>query len=319
VLAANATVREREGIIGGEARSTPPARASSTATRDVRELSRDVHAPLSIPSSARNARRRDFAKAGRGSIGAAVALRGAPRRARPLDRIAATHNLTAMKLLVVEDAPKTASFLTKGLSQCGFVVDVAADGDTAVQLGTSVSYDAMVIDVMLPQRDGFAVLADLRGRGVQTPALFLTARGTIDDRVRGFEIGADDYLVKPFVISELVARIRAILRRPATIQPECLVIADLEIDPPRRRVTRGGAPLALTPKEFSLLWLLARHRGQVLSRTTIAERVWNVNYDCETNVVDVHIRRLRAKADDPFPQKLIHTVRGVGYVLEERT
>lgn len=224
-----------------------------------------------------------------------------------------------MRLLVVEDSPKTRSFLGKGLSQAGFVVDFAEDGDTAVQLGTTIRYDAMVVDVMLPGRDGFAVLAELRKHGHHAPALILSARGAIDDRVRGLEIGADDYLVKPFAISELVARLRAILRRGAQLKPELLVVADLEIDPPRHRATRAGTALVLTPKEFKLLWLLARHRGEVLSRTFIAERVWDMNYDSETNVVDVHIRRLRSKVDDPFATRLIHTVRGVGYVLEVRT
>jgi two-component system, OmpR family, copper resistance phosphate regulon response regulator CusR len=223
-----------------------------------------------------------------------------------------------MKLLVVEDAPKTASFLAKGLQQSGFTVDLARDGDTAFLLSREGGYDALVIDVMLPERDGFSLLADLRSRKVHTPALFLTARGTIDDRVRGFEVGADDYLVKPFAISELVARLRAILRRGKALQPALLQVGDLEIDPPRHRASRSGQVLNLTPKEFALLWLLARQTGEVLSRTLIAERVWGMNFDCETNVVDVHIRRLRAKVDDPFATRLIHTVRGVGYVLEPR-
>lgn len=224
-----------------------------------------------------------------------------------------------MKLLVVEDAPKTASFLAKGLREAGFVVDIATDVPSAFQLGSSGAYDAMVIDVMLPGGDGYSLLTELRRREVQTPALFLTARGTIDDRVRGFEVGADDYLVKPFAISELTARLRAIMRRGPTLQPVRLVVGDLEIDPPRHRAVRGTTVLSLTPKEFALLWLLARHAGEVLSRALIAERIWDMNHDCETNVVDVHIRRLRAKVDDPFPNRLIHTVRGVGYVLEVRS
>jgi two-component system copper resistance phosphate regulon response regulator CusR len=223
-----------------------------------------------------------------------------------------------MKILVVEDSPKTARFVSLGLTQCGFVVDVAADGLNGIHLASTLSYDALVLDVMLPQHDGFSVLADLRARGVATPTLFLTARGAVPERVKGLELGADDYLVKPFAISELVARLRAILRRGSNILPERLCVADLEIDPPRHRITRSGTALNLTPKEFNLLWLLARHAGEVLSRTTIAERVWDMNYDCETNVVDVHIRRLRAKVDEPFPTRLVHTVRGVGYVLEAR-
>src|SRR5262245_40259096 len=171
-----------------------------------------------------------------------------------------------MKVLVVEDSPKTATFLTRGLSESGFVVDVAEDGETGAHLGRTGSYQALVIDVMIPVRDGFDVLADLRAKGVRTPALFLTARGTIEDRVRGLELGADDYLIKPFAISELVARLRAILRRGTTLLPDRLTIADLTIDPARRRATRGDRLLNLTPKEFSLLWLLARHAGEVLSR-----------------------------------------------------
>lgn len=224
-----------------------------------------------------------------------------------------------MKLLVVEDSPKTANFLAKGLGQSGFVVDLAGDGNAALQLCLTNRYDALVVDVMLPERDGFSLLADLRSRQITTPTLFLTARGTLNDRVRGFEVGADDYLIKPFAISELVARLRAIFRRGPQLQSELLQIADLEIDPARHRVVRAGAQLTLTPKEFALLWLLARHRGEVLSRTMIAERVWDMYYDSETNVVDVHIGRLRAKVDAPFPTRLIHTVRGVGYVLESRT
>ncbi len=223
-----------------------------------------------------------------------------------------------MKVLIAEDSPKTASFLSKGLGQHGFVVDLATDGEAALRLALAEHYDALVLDVMLPERDGFDLLADLRSRKVTTPAVFLTARGTLDERVRGFEIGADDYLVKPFAISELVARLRAILRRGPQLQPERLVVSDLEIEPARHRAVRGGKLLDLTPKEFALLWLLARHRGEVLSRTLIAERVWDMYYDSETNVVDVHIGRLRTKVDTPFDQRLIHTVRGVGYVLDER-
>jgi two-component system copper resistance phosphate regulon response regulator CusR len=223
-----------------------------------------------------------------------------------------------MRLLVVEDSHKTAAFLLKGLTQCGFVVDVAADGDTGVHLGGTGTYDAMILDIVLPKCDGFAVLERLRRRGVSTPAVFLTARSSLDERVRGLDLGADDYLVKPFAISELIARLRAILRRGATIRPEQLCIADLVIDPPHHRVTRGNTAIHLTPKEYALLWMLARHSGDVLSRSLIAERVWDMNFDCDTNVVDVHIRRLRSKVDDPFPTRLIHTVRGVGYVLEAR-
>jgi two-component system copper resistance phosphate regulon response regulator CusR len=220
-----------------------------------------------------------------------------------------------MKILIVEDSPKTATFLSHGLVESGFVVDVVGDGETGIHLGSSGQYDALIIDVMVPGKDGFDVLAELRGRGIGTPALFLTARVETEDRVRGLNLGADDYLVKPFAISELIARLRAILRRGRARQPDRLAIADLTIDPARRRAMRGDRVLDLTAKEFGLLWLLARHAGEVLSRDEIAEQVWDMNFQCETNVVDVHIRRLRAKLDDPFPTKLIRTVRGAGYLL----
>jgi len=221
-----------------------------------------------------------------------------------------------VKLLIVEDTKKTADLLQKGLGQHGFVTDVAGDGDSALRQCMSGHYDALVIDVMIPGLDGYELLASLRGRGVRTPAIFLTARGTIEDRLRGFEVGADDYLVKPFAISELTARLHAIIRRGTNLQPERIEIADLVIDPARHRATRAGTLLPLTPKEFKLLSLMARHQGQVLSRSMIAERVWDMFHDPGTNVVDVHIKRLRAKVDTPFPTKLIHTVRGVGYRLD---
>ncbi len=223
-----------------------------------------------------------------------------------------------MKVLVIEDSAKTVSFLRKGLTQHGFVVDAASDGASAFEIALGGHYDAFVIDVMLPERDGFSLLADLRSRGVATPAVFLTARGELDDRMKGFAAGADDYLVKPFAISELVARLRAILRRGNQLAPERMRVADLEIEPARFRAVRAGVVLALTPKEFSLLSLMVRHCGEVLTRTMIAERVWNMRHDSGTNLVDVHIGRLRAKVDGPFETRLIHTVRGVGYVLEER-
>lgn len=224
-----------------------------------------------------------------------------------------------MKILVAEDEPKAAAYLRKGLTENGFVIDLAADGDEALSLATSVSYDLVILDIMLPRRDGWSIISDLRSRGICTPVLFLTARDSVSDRVKGLELGADDYLVKPFAFSELLARVRSVLRRGPERQPELLHIADLEIDLLRLRAVRGGQRLNLTPKEFSLLWLLAQRCGEVLSRTLIAEQVWDMNFDSDTNVVDVAVRRLRAKLDSPFERKLIHTVRGMGYVLEVRS
>jgi two-component system, OmpR family, copper resistance phosphate regulon response regulator CusR len=222
-----------------------------------------------------------------------------------------------MRILVVEDAAKTAAYLRKGLTENGFVVDVAGNGTDGAHLAQTEDYDLILLDVMLPGTDGWGILQSLR-RTKQTPVLFLTAKDAVDDRVKGLELGADDYLVKPFAFSELLARVRSILRRGATRQPDVLRVAELEIDLPRHRVARGDARIDLTAKEFNLLLLLMRRAGQVLSRTLIAEQVWDMNFDSATNVVDVAIRRLRAKVDDPFERKLIHNVRGVGYVLEER-
>ena len=223
-----------------------------------------------------------------------------------------------MRVLIVEDEAKTAAYLAKGLREHGFVADVARDGRDGLHLAQSETYDVAILDVMLPGRDGWSVLRDLRGSGSSLPVLFLTARDGVPDRVRGLELGADDYLVKPFAFSELLARIRTILRRGASRQPEALCVGDLDMDLVRRRVQRAGQKLELSPKEFTLLSLLMRRSGEVLSRTLIAEQVWDMNFDSDTNVVDVHIRRLRAKVDDPFERKLIHTVRGAGYVLEVR-
>jgi len=222
-----------------------------------------------------------------------------------------------MRILVVEDERKAAAYLHKGLTEEGYVVDLAHNGDDGLHLALSEYYDLIVLDVMLPGRDGWSILASLRRSGRETPVLFLTARDSVGDRVQGLELGADDYLVKPFAFSELLARVRSILRRGPNRQPELLRVRDLELDLPRHRATRAGQRLELTPKEFALLSLLARRKGEVLSRTLIAELVWEMHFDSDTNVVDVAVRRLRSKVDDPHPQKLIRTVRGVGYLIDD--
>lgn len=222
-----------------------------------------------------------------------------------------------MKLLLIEDEPKTAAYLKKGLSEHGFVLDIVADGTSGLERVQSAEYDLLILDIMLPRLDGWSVLSQMRSTRNQTPVLVLTARDAVEDRVKGLNLGADDYLVKPFAFSELLARIHTILRRGPARQVQVFRVGDLEIDILRQRATRGSARLDLTPKEFALLSLFARRAGQVLSRTSIAEQVWDLNFDSETNVVDVHVRRLRSKVDDPFEAKLIHTVRGVGYVLDK--
>lgn len=223
-----------------------------------------------------------------------------------------------MKVLIVEDEVKTAQYLKKGLEENGFVVDRAENGEDGSHLARTGSYDLIILDVNLPLRDGWTVMEDLRQHDDSTPVLFLTARDAVHDRVKGLELGADDYLVKPFAFSELLARVRTLLRRGGSRNVAVLSIADLEVDLVRHRAMRGGRSLDLTPKEFLLLSLLLRRTGDVLSRTLIAEQVWDINFDSDSNVVEVHMRRLRSKVDDPFGHKLIHTVRGVGYVLEER-
>lgn len=222
-----------------------------------------------------------------------------------------------MKILVVEDERKSALNLEKGLQESGYEVDVAEQGNEGLKMARQSDYDLIILDVMLPQRDGWSVISELRREGKMTPVLFLTARDTVEDRVKGLELGADDYLVKPFAFSELLARVKSVLRRNPLRQPELVKIGDLELDLFKQRAIRSGKKLDLTPKEFSLLSLLARRTGEVLSRNTIAEQVWDMTFETDTNVVDVHVRRLRSKLDDPFDRKLIHTVRGVGYVLNE--
>ncbi|TRZ67433.1 MAG: response regulator [Rhodocyclaceae bacterium] len=221
-----------------------------------------------------------------------------------------------MKILIVEDQVKTGDYLKQGLSESGFVVDLARDGMDGLHLALTETYDLVVLDVMLPSLDGWQVLEAIRRAGKDVPVLFLTARDQVTDRVRGLELGADDYLVKPFAFAELLARARTLLRRGKAKEPELLRVADLELDLLRRRVARGGRRIDLTAKEFGLLELLMRRQGEVLPRSLIASQVWDMNFDSDTNVIEVAVRRLRAKMDDDFEPKLIRTVRGMGYVLE---
>ncbi len=223
-----------------------------------------------------------------------------------------------MKILIIEDDPKTASYLSKGLVENSYRVDIANNGEEGLFLATELELDLCIVDVMLPKLDGWGVVKGIREHNKTLPIIMLTARDEVDDRVKGLQLGADDYLVKPFAFSELLARINALTRRSTKQAPDVLEIDTLKIDVSKHRATRDGKRLDLSPKEFSLLLLLARHQGELMTRTLIAEKVWDMNFDSNTNVVDVAIRRLRAKVDDPYEIKLIHTVRGVGYVLEDR-
>lgn len=227
-------------------------------------------------------------------------------------------SMAHMKILVIEDELKAAQYLRQGLSESGYTVEVAHNGTDGLHAAANGDHALVILDAMLPGIDGFAVLSALR-TSHQIPVLMLTARGTTDDKVRGFELGADDYLVKPFQFPELLARVKALLKRGQSAQVDgVLRVGDLEIDPVRHRATRCGQRIDLSAKEFALLTLLVQRTGEVLSRTQIASLVWDIHFDSDTNVVEVAVRRLRAKIDDPFPDKLIHTVRGVGYVLEPR-
>jgi two-component system copper resistance phosphate regulon response regulator CusR len=223
-----------------------------------------------------------------------------------------------MRILIVEDEPKTADYLHQGLSEGGYIVDKAVNGVDGLHLVSQHAYDLVVLDVNLPEIDGWGVLEQIR-RNSSTRVIMLTARGRLMDKIKGLDLGADDYLVKPFEFPELLARIRTLLRRSEQAPvPDVLRVADLELDPARHRAFRGEQRIDLTTKEFALLHLLMRRSGEVLSRTQIISLVWDMNFDCDTNVVEVSIRRLRAKIDEPFDHKLIHTLRGVGYVLEKR-
>lgn len=221
-----------------------------------------------------------------------------------------------MRILVVEDDPNLAAFVQKGLREESYAVDSAADGEEGLSMATTMPYDLLILDVMLPKLDGLTMCRRLRAAGSVTPILLLTAKGTVDDRVTGLNMGADDYLTKPFAFVELLARVRALLRRGVQEVTPRLTVADLEVDPVAHRVWRSGQVIALTNKEYALLEYLLRNRGRVLTRTAIIEHVWDIHYDGVTNIVDVHIRALRAKVDREATQPLIHTVRGVGYVLK---
>jgi two-component system, OmpR family, copper resistance phosphate regulon response regulator CusR len=224
-----------------------------------------------------------------------------------------------MRILVIEDETKTGDYLQNGLTEAGYVVDVANNGIDGLHLAQELRYDLILLDVMMPEMDGWTVMKKLGAR-TDTPVLFLSARGTLEDRLKGLDLGADDYLVKPFSFAELLARIRIILRRgQPQKQEEVLALGDLRVDVPKRRVERNGTRISLTNKEFNLLQFFMQNQGQVLSRALIASRVWDMNFDSDSNVVDVAVRRLRQKIDEPFEKRLIHTVHGVGYRCEDES
>jgi two-component system copper resistance phosphate regulon response regulator CusR len=221
-----------------------------------------------------------------------------------------------MRILVVEDDAKAAAALSRGLQEHGYFVEIAPDGPSGLARGLEGHFDGLVLDIMLPGKNGFTLLQELRANGIQTPVVFLTARDALPDRIRGLELGGGDYLVKPFAFSELLTRLQNLLRRGVADQPRNFVIGNLTIIATQRKVYRGGTRLDLTPQEFALLELLARNAGNIVTRTRIAEELWDLSFDRDPNLVDAAVRRLRKKVDDPFPEKLIKTRRGIGYALE---
>jgi two-component system copper resistance phosphate regulon response regulator CusR len=221
-----------------------------------------------------------------------------------------------MRILLIEDEKKAGAFLKKGLGENGFTVELATNGEQGLAAALSEPYDLLIVDVLLPGKDGWEVVSEFRKQNKNTPILFLTARDSVRDRVKGFDLGADDYLVKPFAFAELVARLRSLLRRSPSQQQDHFALEDLEIDLRRNRATRSGIPLNLTAKEFLILAQLARGGGEVVSRAEILDQVWDVKFETTTNIVDVMVRLLRAKVDDPFNKKLVRTIRGVGYALK---
>lgn len=224
-----------------------------------------------------------------------------------------------MHVLIVEDEQKTSRFLKKGFTECGVAAEVAQDGQEGLNRALEGEFDIVVLDVMLPKMDGWTVIRELRRRKNQTPVIMLTALDAIPDRIKGFELGADDYLIKPFAFSELLVRISAVLRRGPVLKEETLKVADLEIDVGKGRANREGKRLDLTPKEFAILNLMARHTGKIFTKSALTEKIWGLNYDSDSNMIEVHINRLRSKVDGPFEKKLIYTLRGRGYVLEDRS
>jgi heavy metal response regulator len=222
-----------------------------------------------------------------------------------------------MKILLVEDEKKVASFIKRGLEEEHFTVDVAYDGESGEFMALTSEYDLIILDILLPKKNGFEVLKSLRANGIQTPILILTAKGSIDDKVEGLNSGADDYLTKPFAFAELIARIRSLLRRTSSEKSNIIKVADLEFDTVKHIAKRGEKIIELTAREYSLLEYFMRNKGRVLTRTMIAEHIWDYHFDTGSNIIDVYVRRLREKIDEGFPKKLIHTIRGVGYIIKE--